>query len=534
MAIVIPDLFGAFQKGREYAIDRNWKDLENYETIEKMRTANDMAQLALLQERYYTPLKMSMFGDNADNSAMQNQIQFTAYPGALSRARQYTNQAVSDEGVQRATLSDTAQTQIGKTLSDNAMVRGQSAFNASQAKNTEWGKNGAIAAAMTNYKAGKALSNAEWEQVLFELQAEAQKGTLGQTIFMNGVNKKNRPLIEQLTTQVLNNDSASAQKTFEQIMKGEQGTGSSGQAIKFVNPAYKDYTNEDIGALIDKHNAIVNNPNTTEASKAVSRDIIRAGKKELADRGVDITNGNQATGWGNASISNYNPYNKPGNLTFDYRPRDEQGRLLFDYGAGFVGQGQPGVGILVNPPNYTGFVGNNNSLGIDLSRYTDPANFATSTQDLSGGGQPPQTQATNLVGGDINTYLESVENDSSLSEPLRKAKLSAGALERDSSLFNNWGGVFGETDQPARNILVNGVKTPISNKTLDMLNSLNDRALSSNQLLIKKALLDNKAIQKTYKNGKVEFVPNQFIPMPPAGVNPVSPNYGFNRQWYRW
>ena len=40
MAIVIPDLFGAFQKGREYAIDRNWKDLTNYEAIEKARNEN--------------------------------------------------------------------------------------------------------------------------------------------------------------------------------------------------------------------------------------------------------------------------------------------------------------------------------------------------------------------------------------------------------------------------------------------------------------------------------------------------------------
>ena len=541
MAIVIPDLFGAFQKGREYAIDRNWKDLENYETIEKMRTANDMAQLALLQERAYTPGKINMFYDNVDNSAMQNQIQFTAYPGALSRARQYTNQAVSDEAVQANTLADTAQTQIGKIRSDNAMVRGQSAFNASQAENTDWKKNGAIAAAMTNYKAGKALDNAQWEQLLFELRAEAEKGTLGQTIFMNGVNKKNRPLIEQLQTQVLNNDFASTKKTFEQIMKGEQGTGNSGQDIKYVNSAYKNYTNEDIGALIDKHTAIVKNPNTTDASKAVSNDIIRSAEKELTDRGVNITNGNQqtsnlATGWGNVSMSDYNPYNRPGNFTIDYRPRDEQGRLLFDYGAGSVGQGQPGVGVFVNPTNYTGFVGGNNILGVDLSRYADPANFTYNSQDLTGNVQPPQTQATNLVGGDINTYLENVKNDNSLSKPLQTAKLSAGALERDSSKYNNWGGIFGETDQPARNILVNGVETPISNKTLEKLNSLTnkDKVLSPNQALIYKALIDDKRIQKTTENNRVVFIPQQLIPRPAAGVNPVSPTYGFNRQWYRW
>lgn len=484
MAIVIPDLFGAFQKGREYAIDRNWKDLENYETIEKMRTANDMAQLALLQERYYTPLKMSMFADNADNSAMQNQIQFTAYPGALSRARQFTNQAVSDEAVQAATLPDTAQTQIGKTLSDNAMVRGQSEFNASQAKNTEWGKNGAIAAAMTNYKAGKALSNAEWEQVLFELQAEAQKGTLGQTIFMNGVNKKNRPLIEQLTTQVLNNDFASAQKTFEQIMKGEQGTGSSGQAIKFVNPVFKDRDDLDLANMAAEIDELERKyPNASEEAKVGWNDRRRAIREEQKARGIEFPSEQQVERGAISLITNASDYRLP----------------MF-------------------------------RSAVPLTTQQD----ANQVQDLSGGGQPSQTQTTNLVSGDINAHLENVKIDSSISEPLRKAKLSAGTLERDSSLFNNWGGIFGEKDQPVRNILVNGVETPISNQTLDMLNSLNDKALSPNQLSIKKALLDNKAIQKTYKNGRVEFIPKQFIPMPPAGVNPVSPNYGFNRQWYRW
>lgn len=46
--IVIPNLFGAYQKGREEAIKANWDDLSNYEDIESKRTRNDLDALTLL------------------------------------------------------------------------------------------------------------------------------------------------------------------------------------------------------------------------------------------------------------------------------------------------------------------------------------------------------------------------------------------------------------------------------------------------------------------------------------------------------
>lgn len=46
--IVIPNLFGAYQKGREEAIKANWDDLSNYEDIEAKRTQNDLNALTLL------------------------------------------------------------------------------------------------------------------------------------------------------------------------------------------------------------------------------------------------------------------------------------------------------------------------------------------------------------------------------------------------------------------------------------------------------------------------------------------------------
>ena len=87
MAIVIPDLFGAFQKGREYAIDRNWKDLQNYEAIEKARNENDLGALNLLERRVMFAPKMGMYMDNADMSARNNALGGAAFPGLMAKTQ---------------------------------------------------------------------------------------------------------------------------------------------------------------------------------------------------------------------------------------------------------------------------------------------------------------------------------------------------------------------------------------------------------------------------------------------------------------
>lgn len=59
--IVIPNLFGAYQKGREEAIKANWDDLSNYEDIESKRTRNDLDALTLLG-------KQADFGYDRENA----------------------------------------------------------------------------------------------------------------------------------------------------------------------------------------------------------------------------------------------------------------------------------------------------------------------------------------------------------------------------------------------------------------------------------------------------------------------------------
>lgn len=80
--IVIPNLFGAYQKGREAAIEANWNDLKNYENIEAMRTRNDREALQLLADQADYNINRSTMRDNGDVSALN---------AALAKERFYSD-----------------------------------------------------------------------------------------------------------------------------------------------------------------------------------------------------------------------------------------------------------------------------------------------------------------------------------------------------------------------------------------------------------------------------------------------------------
>ena len=80
--IAIPNLFGAYQKGREAAIEANWNDLKNYENIESLRTRNDRDSLQLLAEQADYNINRSMMRDNGDVSALN---------AALAKERFYSD-----------------------------------------------------------------------------------------------------------------------------------------------------------------------------------------------------------------------------------------------------------------------------------------------------------------------------------------------------------------------------------------------------------------------------------------------------------
>ena len=96
--IVIPNLFGAYQKGREAAIEANWNDLKNYENIEAMRTRNDRDALQLLADQADYNINRSMMRDNGDisalNAALAKEQFYSDFYNARNNARlgqaQYT------------------------------------------------------------------------------------------------------------------------------------------------------------------------------------------------------------------------------------------------------------------------------------------------------------------------------------------------------------------------------------------------------------------------------------------------------------
>lgn len=83
----IPDLFGAYIKGRELAIEKNWQDLKNYEAVEIARNQNDLQALQILGERADFGGKRNMFQNNVDISQMNTDVAREAHPGLITKAR---------------------------------------------------------------------------------------------------------------------------------------------------------------------------------------------------------------------------------------------------------------------------------------------------------------------------------------------------------------------------------------------------------------------------------------------------------------
>lgn len=84
--IVIPDLFGSYQKGREAAIDANWKDLQNYENVESARHQNDAAALANLATMADFGVRRRMTQNEGTNSDLNTQLNVAQMPAKLNIA----------------------------------------------------------------------------------------------------------------------------------------------------------------------------------------------------------------------------------------------------------------------------------------------------------------------------------------------------------------------------------------------------------------------------------------------------------------
>lgn len=85
--LYVPDLFSAYTKGQEDAIEKNWNDLNQYEQVEQARTANDMALINL----------QAGMDDYGNNRAISDAVGTQAMIGEDLLKRSYRGDAANAE-----------------------------------------------------------------------------------------------------------------------------------------------------------------------------------------------------------------------------------------------------------------------------------------------------------------------------------------------------------------------------------------------------------------------------------------------------
>lgn len=183
MGAYIPDLSGAWMKGREYAIDRNWNDLANYEKIEAARNANDLSAIDILGQRAQFGGRMNIFQNNVDSSARANEVAEAAQPGLLANAdagsmmqQDQRSAFMANRSDYQQMLANTAQANIGRGIDAAAVQNSTNAWWTPErtAQMGVWaGENG--------YNTGMAnnITGAHAPQIA------AQQNVLGDERFMN-------------------------------------------------------------------------------------------------------------------------------------------------------------------------------------------------------------------------------------------------------------------------------------------------------------------------------------------------------------
>lgn len=136
----IPDLFGAYVKGRELAIEKNWQDLKNFESVEAQRNQNDLTAMDIWERRQQMPGKMSMFYDNVNNSSRANEVAEAGQRGMLAKANMGSDVAVGQYGVYKAyepqyiqALGDMFGAKIGEQSNAAQALLGKNAYLAPHA-----------------------------------------------------------------------------------------------------------------------------------------------------------------------------------------------------------------------------------------------------------------------------------------------------------------------------------------------------------------------------------------------------------------
>ena len=145
-----------------------------------------------------------------------------------------------------------------------------------------------------------------------------------------------------------------------------------------------------------------------------------------------------------------------------------------------------------------------------------PQQVANQTQDLTGGGQsqqnqPQQTTYQSQYDADLAAYENKIKTKSKIGVEQKNRILGAINLQRNSSLFNTWGGIVGENDQYRGSVLVNGRPIPYSTNTAVNLTALGND-LTPLQRSLKQSLLLSGEFPVKSVNGKLEFDLDKLFP----------------------
>ena len=262
--IVVPDLFGAYQKGREAAVAANWTDLKNYEDVEAMRTRNDRDALQLLADQADYNINRSMMRDNGDVSALNTALAkerfysdvYNARNNAMLGQAQYvaaTNAAADGQ------LQDYANGQLTTTFNNGGTDVANSGINLTDATARQRALNNHLDAyySLVNNTVGDNIA-------------------AGQQVIVT--NQATRPYNH---TATVNNAKTTAEQS-EQALTYQLGKGADPAAIKQTG------VNATKSALFGSETGVFNNQNLLKEAQNYETKTNKARLAQLLDQRVLI------------------------------------------------------------------------------------------------------------------------------------------------------------------------------------------------------------------------------------------------------
>ena len=208
----IPDLFGAYIKGREAAIEKNRQDLKNYETVQNARLQNDLTALDLLGRSADFAGNRAMHNYQVNSASRADRVGEFAQPGMEAKAKMGSDVAVGQYGVYKAyepqyiqVLADMFGAKIGEQSNATKALQGKNDYLAPYAYQIgqDQGYIGHKQVSANKTTAGNLVNAAEQEIAISN--GNAANTIAGNKLYGMQINDaiSNQPLIQANTVDAL-------------------------------------------------------------------------------------------------------------------------------------------------------------------------------------------------------------------------------------------------------------------------------------------------------------------------------------------